>query len=321
MLKNFDRNTLEILILKHFPEEKSSITFHPITTGKFNKSYIVKCKSRDLVLRIAPPQDIGLIFYEKNMMAQEPGIHRIVMEKTCIPVPEIYVYDTSHSIIDSDYLIMERINGITATDAHFLTKNQWDNVLYQVGEYLRELHSVTTEKYGYLGEHHPMEPQKDWASAFKVMWNKMVNQIVYVEGYSKVEGQFFTELLEKHIEIFEHNPQSSLLHMDIWHQNVILDRNGKVVGIVDWDRALWGDVEIEFAVLDYCGISESPFWKGYGKERDTSESAQVRNVFYLLYEIQKYIIIYATRRYNPMTKEQYKNQVFRIAESIKQINN
>ena len=153
------------------------------------------------------------------------------------------------------------------------------------------------------------------------MWNKMVNQIVDVEGYSKVEGQFFTELLEKHIEIFEHNSVSSLLHMDIWHQNIILDGNGKVVGIVDWDRALWGDVEIEFAVLDYCGISEPPFWKGYGKERDTSESVQLRNIFYLLYEIQKYIIIYATRRYNPMTKEQYKNQVFRIAESIKQKNN
>ncbi|NVM04554.1 MAG: aminoglycoside phosphotransferase family protein [Candidatus Helarchaeota archaeon] len=321
MWKNIDKNTLELLILKHFSEEKSNITFYPITTGKFNASFIVKLKNRDLVLRIAPPQDTGLIFYEKNMMAQEPGIHRIVRGKKGIPVPEIYIYDTSHSIVDSDYIIMEKIDGITATDAHFLTKNQWDNVLYQIGEYLRELHSITAEEYGYLGEHHPMEPQKDWASAFRVMWNKMVNQIVDVEGYSKMEGEFFTELLDKYIEIFKHNPASSLLHMDIWHQNIILDRSGKIVGIVDWDRALWGDVEIEFSVLDYCGISESPFWKGYGKERNASENAHLRNVFYLLYEIQKYIVIYATRRYNPMIKEQYKNQVFRIAESVKRKNN
>lgn len=41
--------------------------------------------------------------------------------------------------------------------------------------------------------------------------------------------------------------------------NILIDNQGSVTGIVDFDRALWGDVEIEFAVLDYCGISEPAF--------------------------------------------------------------
>lgn len=48
-----------------------------------------------------------------------------------------------------------------------------------------------------------------------------------------------------------------------------------------------GGPEIEFAVLDYRGISEPPFWRGYGLERDASPAAQTRRMFYLLYELQK----------------------------------
>ncbi len=317
MWKSFNKSILKSLVLKHFSEKGDNITFTPITTGRFNISYVVKCKKDDLILRIAPTQDIGLIFYEKNMMAQEPGIHRIIKERTSIPVPEIYIYDNSHSIIDTDYLIMEKIDGITATDANFLTKKQWDYILYQIGKHLNELHCLKAEEYGYLGEHHPMTPQKNWAAAFSVMWNKMINQIVEVGGYSKEEGDSFVKLLDAYYNVFQHNPVSSLLHMDIWHQNIILDKNGKIIGIVDWDRALYGDVEIEFAVLDYCGISEPSFWKGYGMQRDFSKNDLIRNIFYLLYEIQKYIIIYSTRRYNPASVEQYKKYVFNLAEQIK----
>ena len=45
-------------------------------------------------------------------------------------------------------------------------------------------------------------------------------------------------------------------------------------------------------MLDYCGISTPAFWQGYGRDRDLSEPAQVRRVFYLLCEIQKYVVIH-----------------------------
>jgi fructosamine-3-kinase len=105
---------------------------------------------------------------------------------------------------------------------------------------------------------------------------------------------------------------ASLLHMDIWHQNILVDENGRVTGIVDWDRALWGDPEIEFAVLDYCGISEPAFWEGYGQPRDESEAARIRQVFYLLYELQKYIVIRQGRGHDPASARNYKRQVMQI---------
>jgi aminoglycoside phosphotransferase (APT) family kinase protein len=101
--------------------------------------------------------------------------------------------------------------------------------------------------------------------------------------------------------------------MDVWAQNILVDDASSLTGLVDWDRALWGDPEIEFAVLDYCAVSKPAFWEGYGRARDESEEARVRNIFYLLYEIQKYIVIREGRNNDPDGARWYKQHVMQIA--------
>jgi aminoglycoside phosphotransferase (APT) family kinase protein len=104
--------------------------------------------------------------------------------------------------------------------------------------------------------------------------------------------------------------------MDIWAQNILADEEGHLTGLLDWDRALWGDPEIEFAVLDYCGISEPAFWEGYAAERERSREAEVRRKFYLLYEVQKYIFIRRARRNRPIEAERYRQQSFGLARTL-----
>ena len=123
-------------------------------------------------------------------------------------------------------------------------------------------------------------------------------------------------LLDRFQALFDRDVPASLLHMDIWHQNILVDRRGHVTGVVDWDRALWGDPEIEFAVLDYCGVSVPAFWEGYGRPRDESAAAAVRNRFYLLYEVQKYILISLLRRQSRAQAEQYRRHVFALAAEL-----
>ena len=83
-----------------------------------------------------------------------------------------------------------------------------------------------------------------------------------------------------------------------------------------FDRALWGDIEIEFAVLDYCQISTPSFWEGYGIPRDESQSAQIRRIFYLLYELQKYMPIHIWRRNDPAGAARYKQQSLAMAAAL-----
>ncbi|HYN87974.1 MAG TPA: hypothetical protein VER55_05570 [Ardenticatenaceae bacterium] len=91
---------------------------------------------------------------------------------------------------------------------------------------------------------------------------------------------------------------------------------GDVTGLVDFDRALWGDVEIEFAVLDYCGISEPSVGAGYGMERDESLPGRIRRQFYLLYEVQKYMPIAIWRGKNPAAAQDYKRQCLALAAEL-----
>ena len=291
--------------------------FEGIPTGKHNDSFFVTLDDgREVVLRIAPPDDAGFLFYERRMMAQEPGLHRLLREKTSIPVAEVLLYDDSRGLIDRDLLIMARLPGAAMSDVS-LAPSKADRVLEQVGRHLRELHDTCQEtRYGYLGEHHPMEPAGSWVEAFRTMWSLLVEDIRACGAYDADEAKAVREALTPHLKLFDREVPSCLLHMDIWAQNILVDGEGNVTGIVDWDRALWGDVEIEFAVLDYCGISEPAFWRGYGRERDASPAARIRHAFYYLYELQKYIVIRMLRSRRRSDALAYKAHALRLLDRL-----
>lgn len=315
MAEDFPRDLLGKLVAAHIDIKPARLRFARVDTGHFNTSYFVDGAGRPVVLRISPPDDGGFLFYERRMMAQEPGIHACVRSRTSAPVAEVLAYDSSRSLVDRDYLLMERLPGTPLTHFH-CTASELDKVLQQTGTYLREIHEITASRYGYLGEHNCMQPQEDWASAFRVMWDKLIDDIAGTGYYDKAEAARARNLLSRHLKPFERPVTSRLLHMDIWSQNILVDAEANVSGIVDFDRALWGDKEIEFAVLDYCGITQPGFWRGYGVERDLSRPAQIRRLFYLLYEVQKYIVIYHYRNKDPAACQRYKSQVLSMMSQL-----
>jgi fructosamine-3-kinase len=319
--ESFDPATLDALVRRHIPAA-SGLRFSQITTGKHNTSYWVDGERERFVLRLAPPDETGLLFYERQMMRQEPELHALIRARTSIPVPDVVAYDFSRTLIDRDYLLLTRLPGIPLSEASLLSRSEQAHALRQVGGYLCQLHGLTApaclgvDAYGYLGAHHPMQPQPTWVAAFEVMWHKLLDDVVACGCYSVAEAQALRDLFDRHRGHFDRPVASSLLHMDIWSQNILVDARGNAGGLVDFDRALWGDVEIEFAVLDYCGISTSAFWNGYGMQRDASLPAQVRRQFYLLYEVQKYMPIQIWRGKNPSAALDYKAYSLRLAEQL-----
>jgi aminoglycoside phosphotransferase (APT) family kinase protein len=322
LAESFDIETLVELVLAYVDADPASLRFTPIRTGKHNTSYRVDSERGRFVLRIAPSDDVGFLFYERQMMRQEPALHALIRAQTTIPVAGIVGHDFSRTRINHDYLLMTALPGTPLSDATGLTRARFRRVLRQVGEYLRQLHTLTAaeyldeEGYGYLGAHRPMDPQPTWAAAFRVMWNKLLDDVVACGSYAPDEAQGMRDLLDLYIERFDRPVTPCLLHMDVWSQNILIDEAGNVTGLVDFDRALWGDVEIEFAVLDYCGISEPAFWEGYGAQRDESPSAIIRRQFYLLYEVQKYMPIRVWRRNDPVSAARYKQQSLALAAQL-----
>jgi aminoglycoside phosphotransferase (APT) family kinase protein len=317
MAEHFDQALLARLVASHLPANPGGLEFEPIPTGRHNTSYYVRGAGDELVLRISPPDDAGFLFYERRMMAQEPPIHALLRAETTVPVAEILAYDDSRNLLDRDYLLMERLPGQPLIEAG-LAGSKLEDVLEQVGVYLAQMHVLVADRYGYLGPHRPMAPQATWVEAFAVMWNRLLDDVVACGGYTQEEADAMRRLLDVYRPHFERHVPASLLHMDVWSQNILVDGAGQVTGLVDLDRALWGDPEIEYAVLDYCGISEPSFWRGYGRVRDTSFPAQIRARFYMLYEVQKYIVIRLWRRNDPAQALEYKRQSFALAKPLVQ---
>jgi fructosamine-3-kinase len=250
------------------------------------------------------------------MMRQEPALHALLRDRTGVPVPAVLAHDFGHAEVDRDYLLMERLPGVPLSHHPGLTRDAFDDVLRRVGRCLRRVHEITGDRYGYVGGHRPMELQPDWPSAFQVRWHTLLDDVERCGGYSPEEADQMRRLLDRHVRAFDRPVPASLLHMDVWAENILADEHGRLTGLIDWDRALWGDPEIEFAVLDYCGVSEPAFWEGYGAVRDTSPEAEVRRVFYLLYEVQKYVVIRRVRGNDPVRADSYRRRSLRLAEGL-----
>src|SRR5918997_1055770 len=93
----FDPASLAHLVRAHLDGDPSSLRFAPIPTGRHNRSFWVESDRGRYVLRIAPPDDVGLLFYERRMMRQEPDLHALIRARTAIPVASIVGHDFSRT--------------------------------------------------------------------------------------------------------------------------------------------------------------------------------------------------------------------------------
>lgn len=265
----------------------------PITDGHYNDSFFVESSQGEYVLRIAPADDIPKLFYEVDMMKSEPGIHTVVRENTDIPVPAVVFHDFSRDLIDRDYLIMEFLPG----EKGFFRDEE-------LGEYVRQLHGIEGGECGYPERAAPTGD--NWRELFYRYAELIFGDCCGCGIISEQERDYFLSIYAKYKDIIPSEPRS-LLHLDLWTQN-ILTENGKISGILDFDRGLYGDPELEFAVLDTYGYSSPEFFEGYGSPRPGDTNARIRRRLYIVYELIKYAFIrYARNHSRPVGRSNVEN--------------
>ncbi len=280
--------------------------------GKFSETFDCTGPAGRHVLRVAPPDSVLQLFYERRMMRQEPAIHERLLTETSVPVPPIAAHDFSRERIDRDYLLMPFLPGEVIGSAG-LSGRAEARAFRQWGRYVAEVHSLTDPggRFGYLGEHRCMDPQPTWADAFREMVRLELEDIVGCGVYDRPTADDALALLDDNMDAFAgHCDTSRLLHGDLWVTNLLVEQDGTVTGVIDFDRACWGDVEWDLAIAEYCGVTRPTFWEGYGRVVETHAGpAAVRRMFYLLYEHQKYIVIsMSSRRDDPARARRYAEQ-------------
>lgn len=249
--------------------------------GWFNAAYSVQlADGREVVLKIAPQQGADVLQYEQNIMATEVAAMRLVCQNAAIPVPEIYFYDNDHDLCDSDYFFMQKIDGDNLD--HVMTSlppATRATIELQIGAIIREVNGFQGSYFGLDGN--PSLQASTWKEAFMKLVDAVLEdgrrkQVVFDDGYDGLRA-----IVLKHAPALESIIHPCLVHWDAWYPNFFV-RDEQVVGIIDFERAMWAEplMEAQFRPLSYSGVSDS--MRGYGKTSFSFEEQQ-RCYLYTLY--------------------------------------
>ncbi|MFI5731747.1 phosphotransferase family protein [Kribbella sp. NPDC051587] len=243
------------------PNDLTGVT--ELADGTYNTVHRLALASGDLVLKVAPTGP-GLT-YERDLIQTEAAFYQAALGKA--PVPEVV-----HS--GPDFLLMTALPGVT-----LLTT---DRAPYrrELGSIVSSLHEVTgTDGFGY--------PQRglhgSWSAAFQGMFDDLLAD---AERYDvTLPTKVTRELVSTRKALLDSVRVPRLIHFDLWDGNILVE-DGRVTGLIDGERAFWGDPVAEFVSLTLFGDVDHDLIAGYGADVDRERLALYRVYLYLIMLIE-----------------------------------
>ncbi|AEV84046.1 aminoglycoside phosphotransferase [Actinoplanes sp. SE50] len=253
-----------------------------LSHGWFNVAYRIRLRSgHRTVLKIAPPPGVEVMTYERGAMATELAALRLIREHTDVPVPEVEFVDRSHELCDADYFFMAFIDG----DNLGMLRGQQsprERAAYNLslGEINRRLNAIRGERFG------PLDGSGDpsWRVVFTAMIEGVLRDgerrdVPLGFGYDEVRA-----VIAAHAGSLDEVTEPRFVEWDMWDNNVMV-RDGRVVAIIDHERAFFGDplIEAGFTGSEVPAYGDSSaFIQGYGRGPAT-EAERIRRRLYCLY--------------------------------------
>lgn len=242
-----------------------------LTEGFFNVAYYVKLEDgREVILKIAPPPESLIMTHEKNIMFAEVDSMRRVEHDTDVPVAKILYYDDTHELCKADYFVMEKLGGKSFFSCmEHMTQEEKDTIWEQLGLQNAKLNAICGTTFGYYAQ--PDRQGNDWFEVFSHILHDPFKDArhPFEDGRlidMKIPEEELFILLAQDKEIFKEVTIPQFVHWDLWAGNVFV-REGRLTGLIDFERCLWGDPLMECSFRTYgC---EPAFLKGYGKKELT----------------------------------------------------
>lgn len=253
-----------------------------LTEGMCNVAYKLTYEDGfQTILKIASPIKNGFLTNECNMMDAEVKAMQLVKKYTDIKVAEVYAYDTTRTLCEGDYFFMECMEGVNwFTVQESLEEEVKSHLRKEVGKVQRKLSQVSGDKFGMLGD-----TEHQFESLYEFIYYMIHNVLKDAERRNVEIGVSKEEILgalAKDKECFDEVKTPSLVHWDMWEGNIFI-KDGTITGIIDWERAMWGEV-----------IMDEPFryhkrnpqlLEGFGVE-EFSET-ELRRIFW--YDVMLYL--------------------------------
>ncbi len=280
--------TLEKLVKCAFPDKQLKI-INELTEGFFNIAYGVAFEDgSESVLKIAPHPKASVMTYEKNLMMTETACMKMVAEKTLVPLPKVQFSDFSCTICNSPYFFMEKIGGNSlSSQKDSMCEQEINRIYHETGKLNRKINAITNSLFGYPSQ---AEFQGDnWHDVFTKMLIAMTHDVQKTKIELPISTDEMFSVLEKEQGFFAEVNVPRLVHWDIWDGNIFV-KDGKITGIIDWERCLWGDVLMEVGFRSYAQAGD--FLRGYGVQKFTlAEQKRIfwYDIYLMMVAVQEHI--------------------------------
>ena len=251
------------------------------------------------MLRVAPDPAMRLLKYEKHLMRSELKIHELVRDTTDIPLPDVLAHDFSQQVLERDYMLLEHYSGqpLSHIRDQLPVKSQ-QSIDRQLGIYTNQIHTVTGNTFGYPGR--KSQQATSWHSAFGKMLGALLSDGDQLGTKLPVQPADILSFYHGAKSSFEEIEVPRLVHWDLWDPNIfVIQKNDawQIEGIIDWERAFWGDPEAEIFML--TKQADDVFYTTYGKSLGTAKDARVRQTFYRIHLWMVMLIEASVRFENP----------------------
>lgn len=295
-----NRQTNEILYLmaeKAFGKGKINYEKEIIELdgGYCNVVYLVPLIEEEVILKIAPSDEIEMMSYEEKILETEVAVMGLIERYTKVPSPRVLFFDDSKTVCNSSYFFMTKSEGISYDHLKKeLSNEQNDIILQELGSYNKQINQIKGTYFGLIGK--ASSRFETWREFILSLFQMLINDGKR-KGSNLVHITYdeLWELITSYAKVFDEVITPSLVHWDLWYGNVFV-QDGSISGIIDYERAFYGDFLMEDEFSSFREPSKS-FLKAYGKEEFTPKE-MVRCTIYRLYRCIIMIVECDYRKYD-----------------------
>lgn len=264
------RQIARTIVQSHFGKPPSRIVYK--RSGRTNYVFAINHVEGQFVVRISP-EPAKLEAFRKELWAT----HKV--RGAGVPSPEVLA--VGNDIVSETYMISRRVTGSEAS--HHARRN---HIVHEMGSFAQIINSIQTKNFG---------GHFDWTTdgvAYQ-SWPEYLDKELEVEKriHLFAKHKLLSNRVVKNLEQIIDDSRSldvqpALNHGDLRLKNVIVDDDGQIAAIVDWEECLstiapqW---DLSISLHDLSIDEKHLFIEGYGlTNKQIEEMAPLIKAFNIL---------------------------------------